>query len=148
MKVSEKLLNIRKEKALSQSEVAEKLGISRQTLSKWENGKSCPDAMFVKKICELYHLSIDDLLENQPYENSDKNSYEIIGKSKNKKPNRAKIILFLILADVLVCFLLVCKSRHMLFWVLNFNYILLIVCVLVWILYFIRDKMDWHKKIK
>lgn len=45
MKVSEKLLNIRKEKALSQSEVAEKLGISRQTLSKWENGKSCPDAM-------------------------------------------------------------------------------------------------------
>ena len=56
MKVSEKLLNIRKEKALSQSEVAEKLGISRQTLSKWENGKSCPDAMFVKKICELYHL--------------------------------------------------------------------------------------------
>ena len=67
MKVSEKLLNIRKEKALSQSEVAEKLGISRQTLSKWENGKSCPDAMFVKKICELYHLSIDDLLENQSY---------------------------------------------------------------------------------
>lgn len=40
MKVSEKLLNIRKEKALSQSEVAEKLGISRQTLSKWENGVS------------------------------------------------------------------------------------------------------------
>lgn len=55
--------NARKKSGLSQEEVAEKLGISRQTVSKWELDETLPDIRQSKTLAMLYHLSLDELIE-------------------------------------------------------------------------------------
>lgn len=48
---------------MSQEEVAEKLGVSRQTISKRELGETIPDIYQSKKLANLYNLSLDELIE-------------------------------------------------------------------------------------
>lgn len=60
--VEEKLYNLRKKLNLSQEEVADKLKVSRQTISKWETNQSLPDFDKISPLCELYNISADDLL--------------------------------------------------------------------------------------
>lgn len=57
------LFHARKKKGLSQEEVAEKLGISRQTVSKWETDETIPDICQSKRLAALYGLSLDELVE-------------------------------------------------------------------------------------
>ena len=64
MKIEDKLLKLRKEKGLSQEEVADRLNVSRQTISKWETGQSTPDFDKIIPICELYEISCDELLKS------------------------------------------------------------------------------------
>ncbi len=47
---------------LKQREAAEKLNVSRETICKWENGKTMPNVKQAAAICELYRCAIDDLL--------------------------------------------------------------------------------------
>ncbi|MDE7014062.1 MAG: helix-turn-helix transcriptional regulator, partial [Kineothrix sp.] len=53
----------RKKSGLSQEEVAERLGVSRQTISKWELDETLPDICQSKKLANLYGLSLDELIE-------------------------------------------------------------------------------------
>lgn len=53
----------RKKKGLSQESVAEKLGVSRQTISKWETDETLPDIRQSKRLAVLYGVSLDDLIE-------------------------------------------------------------------------------------
>lgn len=62
MTIGEKLLELRKEKRLSQEEVAEKLGVTRQTVSKWETDQSTPDFDKIAPLCTLYGITSDELL--------------------------------------------------------------------------------------
>lgn len=62
------LQKIRKEKGLSQEELADKLGVSRQAVSKWECGEASPDTDKLILLSRLYGISIDELLNNQPAE--------------------------------------------------------------------------------
>lgn len=64
MSIGQKLSDLRKKKGLSQEEVADKLGVTRQTISKWETDQSTPDFDKIIPICELYGLSADELLGN------------------------------------------------------------------------------------
>lgn len=64
MKINEKLISLRKEKGWSQEELANKLDISRQAISKWELGESVPDTNNMMQLSKLYGKSIDDLLDN------------------------------------------------------------------------------------
>ncbi len=63
MELGNNLFNARKKSGLSQEEVAEKLGVSRQTISKWELGETLPDIRQSKKLSLLYHLSLDELID-------------------------------------------------------------------------------------
>lgn len=63
MKLAEKLQLIRKKNGLSQEELAEKLGISRQAISKWESGQSTPDLNKLIILSELYNVTIDSLVK-------------------------------------------------------------------------------------
>ena len=56
------LFHARKRKGFSQEEVAEKLGVSRQTISKWEQNETLPDIYQSKKLAALYGLSLDELV--------------------------------------------------------------------------------------
>ena len=63
MNLGNHLVQARKKAGLSQEAVAEKLGVSRQTISKWETDETVPDIYQSKKLAKLYHLSLDELIE-------------------------------------------------------------------------------------
>ena len=63
MNLGNNLFQSRKAAGLSQETVAEKLGVSRQTISKWETDETVPDICQAKKLAKLYNLSLDDLIE-------------------------------------------------------------------------------------
>lgn len=62
MKLSDNLKRIRKDNNLSQEQLAEKLGVSRQAVSKWESNQSYPERDKVLLICELFNYNIDELM--------------------------------------------------------------------------------------
>ncbi|EPY2272393.1 helix-turn-helix domain-containing protein [Clostridium sporogenes] len=64
MRLAEKLQLLRNNNRLSQEELAEKLGISRQAISKWESGQSTPDLKKLIVIAELYNVTIDSLVKD------------------------------------------------------------------------------------
>lgn len=63
MKLGNSLFHARKKCGLSQESVAEKLGVSRQTVSKWETDETVPDIRQSKKMAVLYNLSLDELID-------------------------------------------------------------------------------------
>lgn len=65
MEFNEKLQLLRKEKGLTQEQLAEKLFVSRTAISKWENGRGFPNLDSLKNIAALYSISIDDLLSGE-----------------------------------------------------------------------------------
>ncbi len=62
MKFGDKLIMLRKKKGLSQEELAEKLGVSRQSVSKWESNNSYPETDKIVQICNIFDCSMDDLI--------------------------------------------------------------------------------------
>ncbi len=57
------LYHARKKSGLSQEDVAGKLGVSRQTISKWETGETLPDIRQSKRLAVLHHITLDELVE-------------------------------------------------------------------------------------
>ena len=68
MSLGSSFYHARKKSGLSQENVAEKLGVSRQTISKWETNETLPDIRQSKRLAMLYHMTLDELIEHsQPY---------------------------------------------------------------------------------
>ena len=65
MKLSEKIMILRKQKGWSQEELAEKLEVSRQAVSKWESGQASPDIEKILKMSQLFEVSTDVLLKEE-----------------------------------------------------------------------------------
>lgn len=63
MQLGESLAQARKKAGLTQEAVAEKLGVSRQTISKWETDETLPDIRQSKKLASLYHMTLDELVD-------------------------------------------------------------------------------------
>ena len=62
MKFEEKLMTLRKKSGMSQEELADRLGVTRQAVSRWELGSTQPDAPNLLKLSDLFGVSIDWLL--------------------------------------------------------------------------------------
>lgn len=69
LEIANRLVALRKENNLSQEALAEKLGISRQAVSKWERAEASPDTDNLIALARLYHVSLDKLLEIHEEEN-------------------------------------------------------------------------------
>ena len=65
MKFGDKLILLRKKKGLSQEELAEKLGVSRQSVSKWESNNTYPETDKIVQICNIFECSMDDLINDK-----------------------------------------------------------------------------------
>lgn len=63
MSLGNHLFHARKKRGLTQEDVADKLGVSRQTVSKWETDETLPDIHQAKRMSVLYGVSLDELLE-------------------------------------------------------------------------------------
>ncbi|MFR5865780.1 MAG: helix-turn-helix transcriptional regulator [Candidatus Woodwardiibium sp.] len=66
MNLGDSLFHARRKQGLSQEAVAEQLGVSRQTVSKWEANETLPDIRQSKLMAKLYHTSLDELIEFDP----------------------------------------------------------------------------------
>ena len=96
IKLADRLVELRKEHKLSQEALAEKLGLSRQSISKWERAEASPDTDNLIALAEVYGITLDELLgnnepkkrkqETQPQsENKDLSAKQIKGKQNLKK---------------------------------------------------------------
>lgn len=107
--IGSKIKAARIEKELTQEQVAELLGVSRQTISNWENEKSYPDIISVIKMSECYDVSLDYLLKG---EEKMKSYYDYLEESTNvvkSNTNRSKIV-------TILSYLLIWASAMIVFW--------------------------------
>ena len=79
MKFSEKIIWCRKKSGLSQEMLAEKVGVSRQAVSKWETGESEPEISKLKVLAEIFGVTVDWLLSEseEPYINANNSDVRI-----------------------------------------------------------------------
>lgn len=102
----ENLIYLRKRDKITQEELADKLGVSRQSVSKWETGEAYPETDKLISLCEAFGISLDDLLrKDMPSAEKEANT---VGKSEffahmNKFSKSISSGIFLILAGVAVC---------------------------------------------
>ena len=64
MEIGKKIMDQRKKNGLSQEELAEKVGVARQTISKWELGETSPDLKQSKELSKIFNISLDELTDN------------------------------------------------------------------------------------
>lgn len=95
MDLGKKIITMRNEKNLSQEQLAEKLNVTRQTISNWENGKFYPDIDSLVNLSKYFNVSLDDLLSyDEKVLDYLKDSTDIVKSNKN--------ILYAILLNILL----------------------------------------------
>ena len=92
MKIGDKLKNARLKKSMTQEEVAEKLFVSRQSISNWENNKTYPDIGNVIALSDLYQISLDELLKGRD------NFMKHLEESTNIVESNKKLIFIIVIA--------------------------------------------------
>ena len=151
MEIGTIIRNARNESGLSQEKAAESLGVSRQTVSNWENGKSYPDIISVIRMSDLYSVSLDHLLKE---ESSMKQTYkEYLEESTDavkSNERKSKLILVFTMLGIwalsLIAFLFVHKGVD------NYGYTLAVTWAVLPITFFVASyiiaKCDWFGKLK
>ena len=102
MKIGDKLKEARLKKNMTQEEVAEKIFVSRQSISNWENNKTYPDIGNVIALSDLYDVSLDELLKGS--DNFMKHLEESTDLVKSNKKLIGLIILALIIVVAMALF--------------------------------------------
>lgn len=126
MKFNENLKYLRKKEGLTQEELAEKLNVSRQSVTKWESGNTLPDIETVKEIAYIFSISVDTL----------------IGDVENKTTNRLKrrindVGWFMFAFFVVAIIINISISNFLLNVIPNIDYAIGIIILMVIITFFI-----------
>lgn len=103
MKIGRFIAKMRKERAYTQRQLADRLGISDKTVSKWETGNGLPDVSLMMPLCDSLHISVNELLSGERLIDSEyKNKAEenMMNLMMERAESRKKIIL-----SAVVCFL-------------------------------------------
>lgn len=106
MEIGKKLKDARMKSGFTQETVAEKINVSRQTISNWENEKSYPDIISVIELSSLYSISLDDLLKG------DERMMEHLEESTNVVKSTRKLI-GVILLNIITVILLITLSMFL-----------------------------------
>lgn len=105
MEIGTKLKNARSAAKLTQEQAAEALGVSRQTVSSWENEKTYPDIVSVIRMSDLYSVSLDHLLKEEP---EVKQSYtQFLSDSTDAVKSRDRLARIVLTAALLLCWAVV-----------------------------------------
>lgn len=112
-KIGKFIQNTRKAKNLTQEELAQKLGVTNKSVSRWENGKCMPDLSLIKDICKELDISINDFLSGEHVDKKDyekkleENIIEVTNyNNKNKRKNFSIFLIVLILLSPLIYLLI------------------------------------------
>ncbi len=94
MKFGENLYNLRKKQKISQEKLAEKIGVSRQSVSKWENGTAYPEMNRIFELCKIFHCKLNDLVNDNflDFDSLDKEVKMSVEKFSRDKQNKLKIV--------------------------------------------------------
>lgn len=101
-KIGRFIREIRKKNKLTQNDLAKKLGVTYQAVSKWENGKNIPDISLLKEMSKIFNVDINELLEGEKQEN--------IKSNNNKK--RVYIIIVSLITLVGIIILMYFNYNH------------------------------------
>lgn len=102
MKIGDRLLELRRVKHLSQEEVADRLNVTRQTVSKWETDQSMPDFDKIVPLCELYEISADELLTGKSRKGKNEKQDDNILEKRAKGIGMGILVYFLALAWIMI----------------------------------------------
>lgn len=89
-KIGKLIAELRKEKKLTQEELAEKFGIAPQSVSKWERGVNMPDISVLKDLCKILDVDVNDFLRGEKSKNNSKSEKNL---SKELKEEQEKVII-------------------------------------------------------
>lgn len=94
MKFGENLYNLRKKQKISQEKLAEKIGVSRQSVSKWENGTAYPEMNRIFELCKIFHCKLNDLVNDNilDFDSLDKEVKMSVVKFNKEKQDKLKIV--------------------------------------------------------
>lgn len=135
----------RKEKGLTQMQLAEKLNITNRAVSKWETGKSCPDASIMLDLCEILGITVNELLSGEriAMENYQKKAEENLVELQSKKDKAQKS-----LARVELIWLAIALLLTPVHFIINYYYpensgtgigaCIMLIGLVLFVVYFIR----------
>ncbi len=103
MTIGERLLKYRRANGLSQEEVAERLDVTRQTISKWETDQSTPDLDKLVPLCELFKITADELLTGKTNETCSLNETQVPATAKASNAIVLSISIFLYFVSISWC---------------------------------------------
>ena len=111
------IAKLRKDKKLTQEQLAEKMGVSINAVSKWERGLSFPDVSLLKKLCNELGISVEELINGEEDKSEEAKERAIINvvKSKNKEKKKTKIIIIvsiILMAILIVASILFYKNKE------------------------------------
>lgn len=113
MTFAQKLIRLRKTGGMSQEELADRLGVSRQAVSRWEQGSTFPDVPNLQKLCGVFSVSADYLICDGP-ETAEKADLPADGGEETKSVFKIRENRFLVIGCIwifaAVCFLLAACS--------------------------------------
>ena len=136
----------RKEKGLTQVQLSEKLNITTRAVSKWETGKSCPDASIMLELCDILGITVNELLSGEriTMENYQKMAEENLVDLQSKKEKAQKSFMRMEIIWLIVALLL--SPVH---FVINYYYpenkstgigfCILLIGIVMFVVYFVKN---------
>lgn len=108
------ILQMRKEKEMTQKQLAEKIGVSDKAVSRWETGKGLPDTSIMPQLCSVLDININELLSGERLSDgtyngkAEENMVYLMKVSEDKKKNERFAILGTILGMMVIVFIVLC----------------------------------------
>lgn len=124
-KIGKFILECRKERKITQSELAEKLGVTDKSVSNWENGRNLPDASLYEPLCDVLGISINELisgrkLNENEYQKKLEENIMLLNENTKKNINKIKRILLMLILSIFM------------------------IAILIGILLYVKDKYDYQ----
>lgn len=122
-KFADRLTDLRKEQHMTQADLAKKLNISPQAVSKWETGESIPDIEMLEILSNLYGLTLDELIKGKEATNANKDivvEEQITAKDVNSKKKQISLLNIVFSSLMLLAFLIFGFSEF--YEISNFGY--------------------------
>ena len=111
IKIGKFILNCRKEKGITQEQLAEKLGVTSKSISRWENGRTMPDYTLLKDLCNELDININELLSGEKikendYVNKSEENLIKLRKQIDKRKKFLTIISYIFMTIIIIAFIL------------------------------------------